>query len=498
MSGGRVLLGLALAVTAAGCGDPALWARWRVERARWAAEREIRRIELTPQLATARDFTRAAALLDRAATIAPLERWAAPGAPGDPAVAREVAVLTGRALIRRAELDLMRARRPEGITALESAFHRARALPEVARDAAHILASALDHLGRDDEALEWWRRLATDFAPYDPATGRPVEPVLEAARIASRRLEQRGRPEAGDSVLAGVERRFAAGLDATTVAPGERAWRALGGLRTLRGDPHGALHALRSALRGAATAEVRATLLLDLGRAALAAGWPDSARAYAAVPARMGGEARRHALRLEARAFEAAGAADSALATWARLIEEYPKAQDSAAEARHRRGAILEGLGRWEAARSEYRTLAAAHPSHPLAFESLLRIVQYHVARGEREIARLEAGRLVENMDYLIATQHDEGVQRAARRTRGEALLAVGDHARAFEALAEVWRRWPATPGGVEAAWKAAEVAAGPLADRAASDSLLAEIAGGALDPEDRVRARSRLGRPAR
>ena len=495
----RVLLVLLAAATVSGCGDPALWTRWQAERARWRADREIRRILLNPTLASVRDFQRAERDLELVGRIAPIERWTSPSRPGDPGVARQVAVISGRALVRRAELDLMRARRPEGILALANAFERTRMLPEVARAAAYRSAQALDQAGREGEALAWWIRLAREFEPYDAATGLPVTEVLEGASQAARRLE-RGAP-APDGVtprtlLAGVEQRLATALDHPapgTEPPSELAWRALGAIRTEMGDAEGAMRALRAALPSARTDDARAMLVLDLGRAALAAQWPDSARAYARWAGASGGEIRMEALHVIARSWEIAARPDSAIDAWSRLIEEYPKAQDSAAESRFRRGLLLEGIGRWEGARSEYRALAATFPSHPYSFDAQLRIVQHHVRTGEPDLARSEAEHLVEAMDYLIATQHDDAVQRAARRTRGEALLAIGDHARAFAAFADVWRRWPSTTTGVEAAWKAADVAAGPLSDRAASDSLLAEIASDAPSPEERLKARERL-----
>jgi len=501
--GWSLALLLAIAAGVTGCGDEALWTRWRAERARWQAEREIRRIELHPSLASVRDFQRAEGWLDRVVRIAPFERWASASAPGDPQVAREVAVISGRAIVRRAELDLMRARRPEAIAALQRAYERAEALPEVAREAAFRCAQALDQADRHDEALAWWQRCAERFSPYDSTTGLPVPEVVEAASTAATRLREHpsaSGPPTADALLSKVEGRLAEAL--ARPRPGaepasELAWRALAALRTQKGDATGAMQALRAALPSASGDEARGALLLDLGRTALAAHAPDTARAYASWAGELGGEARREALQVIARSWEIAAMPDSAIAAWSRLIEEYPKAQDSAAESRFRRGRILESIGRWEAARTEYRTLAATFPSHPYSFEGQLRIVQHHVQNHEPDLAKHEAEHLVEAMDNLIATQHDDGVQRAARRTRGEALLAMGDPARAFAALADVWRRWPNTPAGVEAAWKAVEVAAGPLADRAASDSVLSEIASGAPDPEERLRARERLHRRA-
>ena len=56
------------------------------------------------------------------------------------------------------------------------------------------------------------------------------------------------------------------------------------------------------------------------------------------------------------------------------------------ARARYERARLLEDLGRWDQARGEYHALAGAAPAHPLALESLLRVVRHYLARGEREL----------------------------------------------------------------------------------------------------------------
>jgi tetratricopeptide (TPR) repeat protein len=485
----------AIAITLAGCGDPALWARWRAERGMWIANRRVERIDLRPSLATDGDWNRAAAAFDAVARAFPVERWSVPGAPGRPAIAREVAVISGRARLGRATLDFRRGRSGEAAAAYADIFARCGALPEIAREAAAGYARALARDGRESEALGWWDRLSRDFDLLDPASGEPVRAVLDGVARAAETRARDGDAATADSVRSAAVRRLEAAIAARGAdRAGEAAYRALAGLRLDRGDAPGYRAAMRSALTRAGSNERAALVAREIAQVSLARGDADTAIVYAGWTARgFGGAARLEGMRLEAHAWEAAGSPDSALAAWTRLLEAYPKAQDAVAESRFHRGALFESLGRWEQARSELRALVASQPSHPLALAALERIVDHHVRAGELELAKLEGRRAVEVLDYLISTQHDPDVQRAARRTRARILVEVEDWTRACDALADVWLRWPGTPAGDSSAWEAAGIAAGRLHDRRRADSLLTALAAGGSDSTLRAAARTRI-----
>jgi tetratricopeptide (TPR) repeat protein len=192
---------------------------------------------------------------------------------------------------------------------------------------------------------------------------------------------------------------------------------------------------------------------------------------------------------LGAQAWEAVGRPDAALDAYQRFLDHFPQSADSAALARFRRGDLLERIGRWEQARSELRTLAATHPSHPLGFAALIRIVEHHERVGEGELAAYEGRRALETVDQVIAAHRDAAVQVRARTARAELLLLIGEPHAAFDALADTWRNHAGAPGAAEAGLRAAEVAESRLGDEELAAGLCREIAERAADPELRRRA---------
>jgi hypothetical protein len=483
-----------LAVTLAGCGDPALWARWRAERALWLARRAVRRIDVRPQLATDADFRRAAVRYDRLIADYPAAVWMGERPPGSPVLARDVAVIAGRAAIERARLDEKRGRTAEALAGYARARGEFDALPDIAVDAGAAQATALERAGRGAEAVPVWEHLARAYGPLDPATGAAYGPVLDGTlRIAAYHAAG-GRAAASESTLAAGEARLAGAMAARPRVP-EGAWLALSDVRAARNDLDGCLDAVRQALaRGEVAADRRGELVLLLAQRSLEGRRPDSARAYAHWAATefwfTDGLA---AMTDVARAWEMSGPPDSALGAWSRLLETYPKEQDATAEARFRRAVILEGMDRWDNARTEFRALAAAQPSHPLAFEAQLRIVQHLARNGEPEAAHSEGLAAVDNMERLIETQHDLGIQRAARHTRAELFVALEDWPKACDALAEQWHNDPGADSSAAAGLQAAGIAETHLGDRARAAALYRELAGGAADPDIRDAAADRL-----
>lgn len=484
-------------VAVTGCGDPALWARYRAEQSYWRARRLAERLQLNPALATNADYERAIAAFRGITRAFPPAEWAR---GGEGPMALEVGAVSGRAAIAGARLEEMRGRHEVALAAYARAISDYRTLGPVGVEAAAARAELLSGLGRDPDALAAWAVVAGDYPPVDPARQVASQAVLEAPLRIAVLLDAAGRDAARDSVLGAAERRLVlvlASARGTPAAPD--LWLALAATRRARGDGDGALAALRGVLGEPADRVNASRRVMALARTALESGRPDTARVYAAwAQIGAGPEDRADAMLIVARAWEVSRRPDSALAAYGRLLEACPEAQDPAAEARFRRGAILEAGGSWEAARSEYRALAAARPTHALAFESVLRIVRYHLHLGEIEIASLEAKRAVENMDYLIATQRDDRVQPLARRTRADLLVALGDSRAACDALADLWRRYAATTAGAEAGLRAAGMAESTLVDRGRARGLYRDIAGRATDPGCRKRAQvaaARLGR---
>ncbi len=497
MMRGSVVLRLALALLpalvaalVAGCGDPVLWARYRAEREFWRARRLAERAGARPGEAAGADYRRAVEAFRAIPARFPAAVWA--GARRG-SMAREVGAVSGRAAIACARLEELRGQADLALAGYAGATRDYASIPVVALEAAAARADLLSRLERGAEALDAWIGVARDYPLVDPEGTKALQPALDAPLRAAAMLDRAGRGAERDSLLEAAEVRL---LESLTSAPGGAAapalCLALAALRQQRGDLDGALEALRRTLREPADRANAPLRVLALARASLEGGRPDSARAYAEWAERgFDGRVRAQGMLYTARAWEAGGPPDSALAAYARLLEAYPKAQDSSAEARFRRGDIFERRGSWEPARSEYRALAAAQPTHPLSFEAVLRVVQHHARLGEDDLARMEARRALATMDYLIATQRDETVEQWARRTRAELMIATGDAEAACGALADLWRRYPGTPLGTDAGLKAAGLAELALGDRTLALELYREVAAGARDPDARRRARA-------
>jgi tetratricopeptide (TPR) repeat protein len=492
----RLLLGFAAAAALGGCGDPDLWERYRAEQAFWRARRLAEGVQLNPQVATNASYDRAIAAFRDIANRYPAARWAGVGRSS---ISREVAAVAGRAEIACARLEEMRGRDAVALEGYARARRDCSPLVAVALEAALARAGLLARASRDSEALGAWVDISREFPLVDPERPAALQPVLDAPLHVAAALALAGRTAARDSVLDAAERRLRDALErASGGASAPELWLSLAAVREARGNLDGALEALRRTLAEPADREHVPQRVLALARVSLEGGRPDSARSYAAWAERgFGGQVRAEGMRLVARAWEAARAPDSALAAYARLLEAYPKEQDSVADARFRRGVILEAEGVWELARSEYSALIAALPTHPQAFEAALRVVRHHARRGEAELARTEARHALDRMNDLIATQHDDTVQQWARRTRAELLIATGNAAGACDALAELWRRYPGTPLGTDAGLKAAGIAEAELGNRERAAELYRELSVGARDPESRKRAQAALERLA-
>jgi tetratricopeptide (TPR) repeat protein len=482
-------ISVALIALVCGCADPALWPRWVAERDFWHARKFVERIRVNPSLAKDSDYARAAAAFASIARRFPAAVWARHTTPG---ASRDVAAAAGRSAIAVARIDEMRGRAEQALAEFESAERDWRPITEVALEAAVGRAELLERMDRIPDALTAWQAVATDYPLVDDVRGDVYQPVLDAPLRVADELRLERRSGAADTVLAIAERRAEDELTKRRGGPLAPAlWTQLSEVRARRGHVDASMDALRQALDEPAARRLRPQIVLTLADRALAAGRADTALIYAAwADTGFAGAMRPNAMMIEAQAWEIRGAADSALAVYQRFLDHYPQSQDDGARARFQRGVILERLSRWEEARTEYRALASAQPSHPLAFASLLRIVNHHASRGEDDLARLEGRRAVETIDQIILGQHDPEVLLNARVTRAEIQASLKMTANAIEGLAEAWRLNTTQPAAANAGLRAAALAESVMHDDAKARELYDDVASRAMLAEDRERAR--------
>jgi len=500
-SSGRGLRGvaclLALALLGAGCGDSALWARWRAERGSWRARRLVERIEINPRLAGDADWARAAAACRAVVAAFPAAVWTERARAGSP-VATDVLASAGGTALLAARLDESRERPGAALEGYERVRREYRAAPAVALGAAVARARLLARLGRSDEAEGAWIAIARDYPAADPRSGTVLDAVLDAPLIVARAWRARGDVAGADSLVRAAER---ACLELVSAQRGRPAapglWSRVGEARSALGDPAGAREALRRALGDPAGVPVAPQLVLALARRALDDGPPDTALAYARWAANdFEGAVRPAALLVAASAWRAGGHADSALAVYEQVVEEGAD-PDAAIRARYERARLLEELGRWDQARGEYHALAGAAPTHPLAFESMVRVVRHHLERGERGLGMTEAQHALGALDALIASQQDDAVQVRAGATRVRLLLETGDDRGAGSALAALLRRYPEAPLDAGLLMSTAEAAERRPEQMDLAIEFYRAAAVRAVDPESRRRARAAADRLA-
>jgi tetratricopeptide (TPR) repeat protein len=488
---------VAASLLLAGCGDPALWARYRAERELWVAYRDVARLRIDPASASEHEFERAAAKFRRVTTDSPVARWTLPGRGP---IARDVAALSGRAGIGEAQVEELRgrdARALELYTRVGAEYH---ALPEVALDAAVGRAQLLDRTGPVLAAERAWRDVIEDFAPVDERSGQPRVAVLDAPLLVAQGLVARGEPAAADSVLRDAASRWELALRALSGrAAAPELLLHLSDARARSGDVAGSLAALRAALQEPAAAAARPRIVLALAERSLAGPGPDSALAYAAWAEHgFDGIVRPEARMIAARAWEASGVPDSALEAYERLVDDRSTPPGMALHARLLRARELERTGRWDQARSEYRTLASLQPTDPLALEALLDVVEHHLRRGEHDQAESEGRRALDALDRLLERERDGDVQWRVRHARVRLLHALGDTEGAAAALAETWERFPDGSVDDTLGLATARAVATLPSRRALAMNLYRQLASRALRADTRRTARDVLERMRR
>lgn len=497
----RLVLGTVLALTLVSCGDPDLWARYRAERAWWGAVRQVERIRIKPALASAGDYARAESAFEDIVETFPPETWCSPASVERP-IARDVGVISAQSLVALGRLSDWQGRSEEALARYESALEAGGNLREVAEDAAVDRAFVLERLERPIDAANAWTRVAESFELLDER-GEVRPNVARASGRAAELLTDADHAREAQVVLRAAEAKALDALERDDASAGRPdLWRHLALTRMALDDLDGAVAAWREVAKVARNGAQRGSALIDIAEAFMEAGQPDSATPYAALTAK--GYGRSVAVEgalLRARALYAEGLPDSALRAYEDILEDYSRDAAACARAQFARGRIYEDIDNWVLARSQYRALAARYPTHDLAFDSYLRIVNYHHRRGEIELARVEGKRSLEIVDRIIQHQRDRDIQFIARWTRARILEAMESNEEAFEALEAFWQRYPRTERGVEAAFAAAALAEGPLGEPSDALQLYRQVDSDAPTVEVRERARAaieRLGSQAR
>ncbi len=442
----------------AGCGDPDLWARWRAERTLWDAHRRADRVLLRPDGPRPQDWAMLERRFQKALDQFPAERWA-PLAPGG-GPARDVAAASGDAALVLGELAARQGRDDQAVARWRAVAVDYSTLPDVVLDARLSEAEALARLGQHDEKLAALRAVVDSTPLVDSRTRRLRTRLLTTTLFLARELQESGRGEEATEMLRGAEKRFSAALGRPGTPDKPALAVALSDVRGAMGDVPGSLAALRQALQAAPRSQAP-TRVLALAAQSLALRSPDSVFAYARWAATLDPSrgVAGPALLLMAAAYEQQDRSDSALANYDAVFARWESLGPLEAETRFRRGLLLERLGRWELARGEFRTLAAASPTDPMAFQGLRRIVQHHLDRGEFDLAQVEGEATLTNLRHLLVTNRDPVVQREARVVHAEVLLALGRGALAESSFVDLWRRFPGDSTTEDGALRAARIA---------------------------------------
>jgi tetratricopeptide (TPR) repeat protein len=469
-----------------------LWARYRAERSLWYANRILERLRLGLSDKPAELAVDASVQLDRIIESFPASTWATPDALRR-RMAADVARISGTAGLWRAQVDEDAGRQALAEREYETTGHDFTHLDAIAVPAAAGAGRCLERLDREEEAVEI-RRSALQRPWVDPAVADVYPDMPGLATDHVRLLEWLGRSADADSVrttllamLSRERRRWTGKPAACDLAV------AAADLEASGGHLDAARQTLRYAMAEAAPAARRGEILVALARRSREAVAPDTVAAYAAWAAREFPGPIEAETQLElARAWQAAGVAETALEVYKRLIDSMPQTAEVSAIARHERAALLERLDRWEAARSELRTLATLQPGHALGLDAQVAIVRHNVRAGEMELARIEGRQAIDALDRLLLVQRDAGVQRQARAARAEVLALIGKPREALHAYAQLWALAPGTPEADWGGWHALMIADTALGDRQAASRWAGQLATRAQDLEVRRRAQRR------
>ncbi len=408
------------------------------------------------------------------------QRWA----EGDAALRRYLEVATGAGDRERGLAEARRAAAlaasGEGREAIASYDRAARLIPQLG---------------------DWMDILAADVAAQAGDTAEVMRRLEGKDRILARdwgwRIEMRARLNAHD--LAGAERVAESAANGSTEASRRaEAWRAVGELRSMRGDVDGARAALRRAIEAApsTTAAVEAARVLGqlagvtaedrlrIGRVYIRHGNYDRGIAglQAYLDSGQGSVLERAAVRLElGRGLVSAGRYDDA-ERWLRDVAERAPTATIAADALFQVGRLQYRQGRVEDARATFLRTAQRYPRERAAAEALFLVADMDHDEGRLDSARrlyrrtadirpgiAQAGLALMRLGGLhyidgdmagaaaifeeYRRNHPRGnLYQQATYWAAKCYLALGDEARARQRLREVRTTDPFSYYGIRAA----------------------------------------------
>lgn len=484
------LLGLA------GCGDRELWARYQAERGFWQARRMVERIQANPSLADPMEYQEAIEAFAAVEQRFPLREWGRPERVRSRR-ARDVASIGGDALLAVGRIEESQQRFERASEVYREVERKLMALPGIRLKALLAQAALFDRLEDSTSAYRAFVEITRIVPALDPDLGETVDAAVQAPLRVAAELKHRGEVSTADSVLLAAEARLLAEtphhhktVTAWTL------WLNVGRLRAARtGAIDPALDAVRRGLSEALSRPTRAMLILTLAEFCVQGGRIDSALVYTAWASQgFGNEAKARAMMLTAQAWETVNV-DSAIVAYGRFADRFRNSDQSVMAARFKRAELLESQGRWLEARAEFRGLATSSATDEYSLRSYERIVLHHLKAGEREMARIEANRALEAMDHLLTTVQDDETLLRIRRLRASVLMDVGSWEKAFAALQDLWTHYKHLALGVEAGFRAAELAERELKDPERARRLYQEIATGSARPVDQAMARRQLER---
>jgi tetratricopeptide (TPR) repeat protein len=483
---------LALALVVTGCGSPELWTRWRAERLLWHAKRyESRARNAAPHSGDAAT-ERALHALAQVSERYPARRWVPKAAAGD-TLARDIARVSGEARLLSGGLEVRREHYAVAVGLFDRVARDYGPVWPTAFEARLAMADAIELSGDTLGAIPAWEAAARLGRVMDPDSAIVSERSFAAAgRVLAFHRDTRHNASA-DSLVAvmteATDRELSVHARDSLAAP---LWIHRAVLHATRGTPTGdsiARSSLFRALSHRFGAPYWRAAMLALGEDDLGAGSLDSAVVWARRAAAISSPVElADAIDLETRAWERAGALDSAAAALDRLAGTRHLPLGVGTLARYREALLLDQAGNWELARSAYHSVIASDPISPSAFDSMERLVRHH-AGNEPEMAEHEAEQGFDLIRRTLDTVRDPEVRARARLTQARILAMTGDDQGALEAYVSLWTDAPRLPEGETAGFEGAELAA-HLKDRDRAVSLYDALALGAATEISRERAR--------
>jgi TolA-binding protein len=368
------------------------------------------------------DAARLAPVTDRAAGVADAARMLEAALKADIPSRRKVAALYLSAEVRYAAADY------RGAAELFEQARKKDKRGPFADDADFLRIVALEAVGRDEEAVEKWKKWTDEYAE---------SPLLPEALLARGWNEiRRDSLRLASNTFSELERRF------EHYADDDRFRLATATVAYLRGHAQEALTRLGDSPKGAAPLYLRALCLEAEGKMLKAAA--DYQRVFESYPH---SPLRDHSMLAKANIFLASRAYQSAAEEYGRVVETVTNAEVRG-EAQLREAACFFLAGDSSGSADRLREVARAYKGQDVAARAQLLLAEVEVARGHHENAILEFNRVL--TDYF---EHD--LAAAAQYRVGRALDVLGRRVEATSAYMLVVAGYPLSPQAPAAAYLA-------------------------------------------